>query len=93
MDLDFDRLARLANINLTSEERTMLQKQLPDIVEYVSKLQDVDVSKVDATYLTNAINVLRPDVVTSTKLERDAVVAAFPKSAGDALEVPGIFAS
>lgn len=91
MDIDLDRLAKLANINLTPEERAMLQKQLPDILEYVSKLQEVDVSKVDATYLTNAINVLRDDVVTSTRTERDAVVRAFPKSTGDALEVPGVF--
>ena len=92
MDLDLDRLAKLANINLTPEERAMLQKQLPSILDYVSKLQEVDVSNVDATYLTNAINVLRDDVVTSTREERDAVVKAFPKSAGDALEVPGVFA-
>lgn len=94
MTIDIDRLATLAKLRLTDEEKAMLQRQLPDILEYISKLQEVDTSNVDAkAYLTDAVNVLREDVVTSTIDERDAVVAAFPKQVGGAMEVPGVFAA
>jgi len=94
MDIDINRLATLAKLQLTDDEKTMLERQLPDILEYVSKLQEVDTTGVDAkAYLTDAVNVLREDVVTSTREERDAVVAAFPKQVGGAMEVPGVFAA
>ena len=93
MDIDIIRLATLAKLQLTEEEKVMLARQLPNILEYVSKLQEVDTTGVDPkAYLTDAVNVLRDDVVTSTRAERDAVVAAFPKAIGEALEVPGVFA-
>lgn len=93
MDIDINRLAMLAKLQLTDEEKAMLERQLPDILEYISKLQEVDTSGVDAkAYLTDAVNVLREDVITSTRNERDAVVAAFPKQVGGAMEVPGVFA-
>ena len=94
MDIDINRLATLAKLQLTDDEKAMLERQLPDILEYVSKLQEVDTSGVDAkAYLTDAVNVLREDVITSTRSERDAVVAAFPKQVGGAMEVPGVFAA
>lgn len=91
--IDIDRIAMLAKLNLTPEEKILFAKQLADILTYVSTLQEVDTSGVDArAYITNAVNVFREDIVTSTDSERDAVVAAFPKKSGTALEVPGIFA-
>ncbi len=93
MDIDINRLATLAKLQLTDDEKAMLERQLPDILDYVSKLQEVDTSGVDAkAYLTDAVNVLREDVITLTREERDAVVAAFPKQVGGAMEVPGVFA-
>ena len=92
MHIDINRIATLAKLQLTDEEKEMLERQLPAILEYVSKLQEVDTSKIDAkAYLTTAVNVFRDDVPTSTIDERDAVVKAFPASNGGALEVPGIF--
>lgn len=93
MDIDIDRLAKLANMEVSAEEKAQLLRQLPGILDYVSKLQEVDISEIDPkAYLTDAVNVLREDVVSSTRDERDAVVAGFPQSLGDALEVPGVFA-
>jgi aspartyl-tRNA(Asn)/glutamyl-tRNA(Gln) amidotransferase subunit C len=92
MHIDINRLATLAKLHVTDDEKAMLEKQLPAILEYVSTLQEVDTTTIDAkAYLTTAVNVFREDVPTSTSDERDAVIAAFPKSNGGALEVPGIF--
>lgn len=94
MDIDINRLATLAKLQLTDEEKAMLQSQLSSIIDYIGKLAEVDTSSVDPkAYLTNAVNVLREDVITSTNDERNAVVAAFPRAVGGAMEVPGVFAS
>lgn len=93
MDFNIDHVAKLAKLKLGNEERDMLAKQLPSILEYIGQLQDVDTSNVDPkAYLTEATNVFRDDVVRCDAHERDALVAAFPKRMGDALEVPGVFA-
>lgn len=92
MDINLDHVAKLAKLKLTAAEKETFSRQLPSIVEYVAKLQEVDTSNVDAkAYLTEATNVFRPDEPSTEPSERDAAVAAFPKSAGDALEVPGVF--
>jgi aspartyl-tRNA(Asn)/glutamyl-tRNA(Gln) amidotransferase subunit C len=92
MDIDISHVAKLARLKLTEAEQKALAEQLPEIVNYIAKLQEVNTNDVDArAYLTDATNVFREDEVGSTIDERDAVVAGFPKKGGDALEVPGVF--
>jgi aspartyl-tRNA(Asn)/glutamyl-tRNA(Gln) amidotransferase subunit C len=47
-DLDVAYVARLARINLTEEEAQIFQKQLDEVLKYVEKLRQVDVTGVDA---------------------------------------------
>ena len=47
-DLDVAYVARLARINLTEDEAKIFQKQLDDVLKYVEKLRQVDVTGVDA---------------------------------------------
>lgn len=92
MDINLDHIAKLSKLRLTDKEKELLGRQLPLIVDYVARLQEVDTSGIDPrAYLTDATNVFRPDEPSTPPAERDAVVAAFPKSTGDALEVPGVF--
>lgn len=93
MDINIDHIAKLAKLRLDPEERDMMAAQLPSILEYVGKLQSIDTSGVDAkAYLTDAVNVFRDDVIVADPAQRERIVALFPKRAGDALEVPGVFA-
>ena len=48
-DLDVAYVARLARINLTEDEARIFQKQLDDVLKYVEKLRQVDVTDVAAT--------------------------------------------
>ena len=48
-DLDVAYVARLARINLTADEAKTFQRQLDDVLKYVEKLREVDVTGVDAT--------------------------------------------
>ena len=61
-DLDVAYVARLARINLTEDEAKIFQKQLDDVLKYVEKLRQLDVSGIDATAHTLPVfNVFRED--------------------------------
>ena len=61
-DLDVAYVASLARINLTEAEAKVFQKQLDDVLKYVEKLHQADVSHVEAAAHTLPIfNVFRED--------------------------------
>jgi aspartyl-tRNA(Asn)/glutamyl-tRNA(Gln) amidotransferase subunit C len=61
-DLDVAYVARLARINLTEDEAKIFQRQLDDVLKYVEKLRQVDVTGVDATaHVLPVFNVFRAD--------------------------------
>jgi aspartyl-tRNA(Asn)/glutamyl-tRNA(Gln) amidotransferase subunit C len=62
-DLDVAYVARLARINLTEAEAKVFQKQLDDVLKYVEKLHQADVSEVEAAaHALPIFNVFREDV-------------------------------
>jgi aspartyl-tRNA(Asn)/glutamyl-tRNA(Gln) amidotransferase subunit C len=61
-DLNVAYVARLARINLTEGEAKTFQKQLDDVLKYVEKLRQVDVTGIEATAHTLPVfNVFRED--------------------------------
>ena len=61
-DLDVAYIARLARINLTEAETKVFQKQLDDVLKYVEKLRQADVSHVEAAaHALPIFNVFRED--------------------------------
>lgn len=61
-DLDVAYVARLARINLTEAEAKVFQKQLDDVLKYVEKLRQADVSDVEAAaHALPIFNVFRED--------------------------------
>ena len=69
-DLDVAYVARLARINLTEAEARVFQKQLDDVLKYVEKLRQAEVSDVEAAaHALPIFNVFREDV-PGTGLER-----------------------
>lgn len=93
MDVDIEKIAKMAMLKLSDEEKEIFAKQLPKILEYVGKLQEVDTSNVDAkAYLGDLKNVWRADeAIPVSESVRQAAVAAFPKKTAGALEVPAVF--
>src|SRR5467141_834756 len=62
-DLDVAYVARLARINLTEAEAELFQKQLDDVLKYVEKLHQADVTDVEAAaHVLPILNVFREDV-------------------------------
>jgi aspartyl-tRNA(Asn)/glutamyl-tRNA(Gln) amidotransferase subunit C len=61
--LDVRYTAQLARINLSDEEIATFQSQLDQVIQYVDKLKEVDISGVDPTaHAIPVFNVFRPDV-------------------------------
>jgi aspartyl-tRNA(Asn)/glutamyl-tRNA(Gln) amidotransferase subunit C len=61
-ELDVAYVARLARLKLTETEAQLFQKQLGDVLKYVEKLREPDVSNVQATaHGIPIFNVFRED--------------------------------
>ncbi|MFZ9745117.1 MAG: Asp-tRNA(Asn)/Glu-tRNA(Gln) amidotransferase subunit GatC [Opitutaceae bacterium] len=46
-ELDLDRLARLARLALTAEEKATFQRQIADLLRHIERLAQVDVTGVE----------------------------------------------
>ena len=59
---DVERIATLAHLELTDEEKQLFTKQLADILSYAEQLQAIDTTGVPATaHVDAATGVERPD--------------------------------
>jgi len=89
-DLDVAYVARLARINLTSDEAKIFQEQLDNVLKYVEKLRQVDVTGVDAAAHTLPIdNVFREDVPRDWFTAEQALSNA-PRQANGLFIVPKV---
>lgn len=92
MSAEFDvrYTAQLARLNLTDEEITTFQAQLAQVLEYVERLRQVDVSGVEPTAHANAItNVFRNDEPRSWFTPPEALANA-PRQANQLFVVPKV---
>jgi aspartyl-tRNA(Asn)/glutamyl-tRNA(Gln) amidotransferase subunit C len=89
-DLDVGYVARLARINLTEEEAKAFQKQLDDVLKYVAKLRQADVSRVEAAaHALPIFNVFREDTSQDWFTAEQALSNA-PRKANDLFIVPKV---
>ena len=55
-------VAQLARMNLTPAEKELFQRQLSDVLHYIEKLREIDVTQVEAaTHAVPVFNVFRDD--------------------------------
>jgi len=89
-DFDVNYVAHLARLKLSPEEAQKLGTQLVDILGYIEKLKQVDVSGVDPTaHPFPLVNVTRPDEARPSLPHDDALVNA-PQKANGLFVVPKI---
>jgi aspartyl-tRNA(Asn)/glutamyl-tRNA(Gln) amidotransferase subunit C len=89
-DFDVQYIAHLARIRLTSAEEEKLAGQLEQILSYMEKLNEVDVSGVDPTaHAIPLVNVMRPDVAQPSISQAEALANA-PATANGLFLVPKI---
>jgi len=89
-DLDVAYVARLARINLTEDEAKIFQKQLDNVLKYVEKLRQLDVTGIDAaTHGLPVFNVFREDA-TRDWFTSDQALSNAPRQANGLFVVPKV---
>ena len=89
-EFDVKYVAHLARLALTPEEETKLGAQLGQILAYIEKLKELDVSQVEPmAHAVPLVNVTRPDEVRPGLSHEDALRNA-PATANGLFVVPKI---
>ena len=89
-DFDIKYVAHLARIELSPEEEKKLASQVGNILGYIEKLNELDVSVVEPTaHAVPLINVTRPDQ-TGPSLSREDALRNAPAKANGLFIVPKI---
>ena len=81
---DVERIAALAQLELTDEEKHLFTKQLADILAYAEQVQAIDTSGVPATAHVNAIQQAERDDEPRPSLPVDDAIVNAPDAAADA---------
>jgi aspartyl-tRNA(Asn)/glutamyl-tRNA(Gln) amidotransferase subunit C len=90
MEINIERVAELARLNLKPEEKQKLAKDLGAILEYVKKLDVLDTKDVEPTsHVLNMENVFRADEAKPSDAASKALEHA-PETEGSFFKVPKI---
>jgi aspartyl-tRNA(Asn)/glutamyl-tRNA(Gln) amidotransferase subunit C len=90
VDIDVKYVAHLARLSLTPDEEQRIGAQLGNILGYIEKLKEVDVTGVEPTaHAFPLVNVTRPDVVRPSLSNEEALRNA-PATANGLFIVPKI---
>jgi aspartyl-tRNA(Asn)/glutamyl-tRNA(Gln) amidotransferase subunit C len=81
---DVERIAALAHLELTDDEKRLFTKQLADILSYAEQLGAVDTTGVPATAHVNATEPVERDDEPRPSLDVADAVANAPDAAADA---------
>ncbi len=86
---ELEHIARLADLNLSEEEKQMYIKNLNDILEYAQTINSVDTSSVQETISTNAkYNELRKDEINQCFGDRDKMISNAPSQEAGLFHIP-----
>jgi len=90
---EVEKVAGLARLSFTDEEKELFAKQLSGILDYIEKLNELDTSDVEPTsHVLPIKNVFREDVVKPSSAP-DEILANAPDRSGDFYRVPKIIES
>ncbi|MDB5087358.1 Asp-tRNA(Asn)/Glu-tRNA(Gln) amidotransferase subunit GatC [Mucilaginibacter sp. OK098] len=78
-----DKIAHLARLELSGDEKQEMIKDMSKILDFMAKLNEIDTSGIEPlVYMTNEVNVLREDIVKQQVTHQEALQNA-PKHDDD----------
>lgn len=81
MNIDIEKVAKLANLTLTPEEALEFEKQLGDVVNYIEKLNKVNTTNIAETaQATGLLNKLRDDSSSHESFSQDEALSGSTKT-------------
>jgi len=88
---DVDRIAALAHLDLTPEERELFTKQLADVLDYAERLLEVNTDDVSVTWHPVSLSSpLRDDEVCDSLSREDALANAPDSGSNGLFKVPKV---
>lgn len=90
MKVDLDHLSRLANLELTEEERKLLPGQMEKIIDWVGRLSSLATGEEEKYHQVDFSLRLEEEEVQPS-LPQDEVLAMAPEKQGDFVKVPRVF--
>lgn len=91
-DKDIKQLAGLMKISLTDAEVEKFKGEISSILDFVSKLNEVDVSNVpEVAQVTGELNNWREDTLRDEGATPDELLTAAPERKDNYVKVPGVF--
>jgi aspartyl-tRNA(Asn)/glutamyl-tRNA(Gln) amidotransferase subunit C len=92
-DTLLDRLSTLAKLKFEGDERDQIKKDMERMLDLVDKLEEVDTESVaPLIHMTDEVNRLRPDVVSSNTTQEEALKNA-PSKDSYYFKVPKVLKS
>ncbi len=89
-DETVDKIAHLARLELSGEEKQEMIKDMNKILGFMDKLNEIDTSGIEPlVYMTNGVNNMREDVVKQEITHEEALKNA-PKHNEDYFLVPKV---
>jgi aspartyl-tRNA(Asn)/glutamyl-tRNA(Gln) amidotransferase subunit C len=90
---DVDHIAKLARLGLTEEEKQKFAKELAAILDFVKKLEEVDVAGIEPTaQATGLQNVARSDEpIKPDENTRKRILANAPETKDNYIKVKAVF--
>jgi aspartyl-tRNA(Asn)/glutamyl-tRNA(Gln) amidotransferase subunit C len=90
MKMDIEKVARLARIELSEEEKATFGKQLDQILNYMEQLNRLDTAGVEPTSHAIPINNVFREDETKPSFSRGEVLEIAPDQEADHFRVPRI---
>ncbi len=88
---DVLHLAKLSNISLSENQIEPLIKDLDNIVDYISQLDELDTTNVEPTYQCfDMQNVWREDEIEDFEAKRDDLLALTTENEDNQIKVPKV---
>jgi aspartyl-tRNA(Asn)/glutamyl-tRNA(Gln) amidotransferase subunit C len=84
-----EHVARLAQLSLTAEERTLFARQLDDVLAYAESIQALDTADVEPMSHVTGAGRLRADEPIAP-LDRERVLEEAPDADGGLFRVPRV---
>jgi aspartyl-tRNA(Asn)/glutamyl-tRNA(Gln) amidotransferase subunit C len=85
---DVEKLAALARIDISDEEKLSLLKDFESILGYIDSIKKADIEAVDPEY--ELYNAWREDIPENREFSRDLIVEQFPEQQDGFLKVKKI---
>ena len=88
---DIEHLASLSNFAVSDDEAASLQKDLSEIIKYISQLDELETDNVEPTYQVFEMeNVWREDEIVPQDATREQLLALTKETADHQIKVPRV---